>query len=264
MSKAEKPMPVVVFTGGPAIEAQVLRFVSRLEEESGIELLAIVSESPIRGFRGIVVDLWQRRGILAPALFFRYILFAFFTALRNPAAALRRRQTLKNLGGRIHYFDSIHADDALKLVRDLRPELGLVYGGPIIKPELFSIPARGTLGIHHGKVPDYRGKKTTFWAMYNGEPDVAVIIQKIGSKLDAGDIVLQAGVSVRNRPLPLVRKELEIVGIDLYLKAIAAMADGTARYTPQPTGARHLYKDPTFLDILRFWGRYFARLLRGT
>ena len=263
MPETGKSIPVVVFTGGPAIEAQVLRFVSRLEQESGIELLAIVSESPVRGFRGIVLDLWRRRGALAPVIFFRNILFAFLTTFRNPAAALGRRRALKSLASRTHYFDNIHADDALSLVRNLRAELGLVYGGPIVKPELFSIPARGTLGIHHGRVPFYRGKKTTFWALYNGEPEVAVIIQKIGSKLDAGDIVGQAAVRVRNRPLPLVRKELETAGIDLYLKAIAAVANGTETYTPQPAGGRRLYKDPNAIDILRFWGRYFARLLRG-
>ncbi len=263
MPEASETFPVVVFTGGPTIEAQVLRFVSRLEEESGINLLAVVSESPVRGFRGIVFDLWQRRGALAPAILFRNVLFALVATICNPAAVRQRRRALKILRNRIHFFDNIHAEEVLQMVRSLSPALGLVYGGPIVRPELFSIPARGTLGIHHGKVPNYRGKKTTFWALYNGEPEVAVIIQKISSKLDAGDIVLQANILVRNRPLPLVKKDLENAGIDLYLKAIAAVVNGTANYMPQPAGGRSLYKDPTAIDIFRFWGKYFARLFHS-
>jgi methionyl-tRNA formyltransferase len=129
---------------------------------------------------------------------------------------------------------------------------------------LFSIPELGTLGIHHGKVPDYRGKKTTFWAIYNGESEVGVTIQKISDKLDAGDIVRQSTLLVRNRPLPLVRRDLNRIGIDLYLDAIKDMIDGRARCVPQPFGSRSLYKDPTTIDLLRFWGRYVIRLIRGT
>ena len=99
--------------------------------------------------------------------------------------------------------------------------------------------------------------------MYNGEKEVGVIIQKISDELDAGDIVRQSTLSVRNRPLPLVRQDLEHIGIDLYLEAIKDVLDGKAHYVPQPSGSRPLYKDPTTIELLRFWGRYLVRLIRG-
>ena len=64
-----------------------------------------------------------------------------------------------------------------------------VCGAPILKPELFEIPAFGTLGIHHGRLPEYRGKKTTFWAIYNGDSTAGVTIQRINAGLDTGEIV---------------------------------------------------------------------------
>jgi folate-dependent phosphoribosylglycinamide formyltransferase PurN len=261
MPELRNSFPVVVFTGGPTISAEVLSFLSRLELDSGIDLLAVISESPVRGASGIVIDLWQRRGILTVPILIRNFLVGSIKYIFDPAASLRRR-TMKTLKTRVHYCDDIHATDVLQMVRGLSPELGLIYGGPIVKPELFSIPARGTLGIHHGKVPEYRGKKTTFWAVYNGEDEVAVIIQKISDKLDAGDIVLRANVQVRNRPLPLVRNELRRTGVDLYLKAITAVVNGRAKYIPQAAGSNPLYKDPTVGDILRFWGKYLVRLFR--
>lgn len=263
MPERRKLSNVVVFTGGPVLDAQVLRFVSRIEDEPAIDLVGIVSQSPVRGMRGMIVDLWRRRGILALPILLRNSLAAIFNTLFRPAVTLERRRSLSAVRDRIHFFDDIHSENALNHVRSLDPALGLVYGGPIVRPELFSIPELGTLGIHHGKVPDYRGKKTTFWAMHNGEKEVGVIIQKISDKLDAGDIVRQSTLSVRNRPLPLVRQDLEHIGIDLYLEAIKDVFDGKAHYVPQPSGSRPLYKDPTAIELLRFWGRYLVRLIRG-
>jgi hypothetical protein len=263
MPEHRKSSSVVVFTGGPILDRQVLRFVSRIEDEPAIDLVGIVSQSPVRGMPGIIVDLWRRRGILALPILLRNGLTAIINTLFRPTVTLERRRSSNAVRDRTHFFDDIHSEDALNHVRGLGPTLGLVYGGPIVRPELFSIPELGTLGIHHGKVPHYRGKKTTFWALYNGETEVGVIIQKISDRLDAGDIVRQSTLSVRNRPLPLVRQDLERIGIDLYLDAIKDVFDGTAHYVPQPAGSGPLYKDPTAIDLLRFWGKYFIRLLRG-
>lgn len=263
MPEARNNSKVVVFTGGPVLDAQVLRFVSRIEGEPAIDLVGIVSHSPVRGARGTIVDLWRRRGILALPILLRNALGGILMTLFRPAKTLARRRQSHAVRGRVRFFDDIHCDDALKYVRSQDPALGLVYGGPIVRPELFSIPTLGTLGIHHGKVPDYRGKKTTFWAMYNGEKEVGVIIQKIGDRLDAGDIIQQSLLPVHDRPLPLVRRELEDIGIDLYVEAIKEVLDGKAKFVAQPFGSKPLYKDPTAFELLRFWGRYFTRLIRG-
>ncbi len=263
MPEHQKLSRVVVFTGGPVLDRQVLSFVTRIEDEPAIDLVGIVSQSPVRGMRGRIVDLWRRRGILALPILLRNSLAAIINSLFRPAVTLERRRSLSAVRDRINFFDDIHSENALNHVRSLNPALGLVYGGPILRPELFSTPRLGTLGIHHGKVPHYRGKKTTFWAMYNGEPNVGVIIQKIGSNLDAGEIVMQANLPVGRRPLPRIRKQLDTIGLDLYLDAIAAVLDGSAITVRQPVAVSRLYKDPTATDIVRFWGRYLVRLVRG-
>jgi len=260
MPEASEPFPVIVFTGGPVVDIQVLQFASRLKQCPTIRLLAVVSESPIRGFRGKILDLWKRRGLLAPGILLRDASTSILTAIFAPASILQRHRLLRQFRGQLHIVNNIHAAKTLQEIQEFKPVLGLVYGGPILRPELFSIPKLGTLGIHHGKVPYYRGKKTTFWAMYNGEPDVGVVIQKIGPRLDAGEIVMQANLPVGRRLLSRIRKELDTIGIDLYLDAVAAVLDGSAVYVEQPAAVTRLYKDPTALDIVRFWGRYLVRL----
>jgi methionyl-tRNA formyltransferase len=120
------------------------------------------------------------------------------------------------------------------------------------------------LGIHHGKVPEYRGKKTTFWAMYNGEETAGVTIQKVNAGLDTGEIVKQGAVLIGRRSLPVVWNELETLGLDLYLEAIVEVKRGVASYQPQTGQRGKLYRDPEFGDILSLWWRYFSgQKIRG-
>jgi methionyl-tRNA formyltransferase len=163
------------------------------------------------------------------------------------------------MSDRIHYVSDIHAEEVIKRVVSLEPELGLLYSSPILKPKLFEIPSYGTIGIHHGKVPEYRGKKTTFWAMYNGEKTVGVTIQKVNSGLDTGNIVKAGEVPVFGRSLRTVWNELELLGFYLFIQAILDIKHQRATYRPQIGEKGELYKDPKLIDILIFWWKRFAK-----
>jgi methionyl-tRNA formyltransferase len=135
----------------------------------------------------------------------------------------------------------------------------LIYGSPILKPALFEIPTYGTLGIHHGQVPQYRGKKTTFWAIYHGEPAAGVTIQKINAGLDTGQIVNSGQVLIGRRSYGTVWGEVLALGLDLYVEAILQVRAGTAVYRPQAGPKGKLYRDPKPADIVRFWLRQLRR-----
>ena len=140
----------------------------------------------------------------------------------------------------------------------------MIYGSPILKPELFEIPKLGTLGIHHGKVPEYRGNKTAFWMMYNGEPRVGVTIQKINRGLDTGQIVKAGEVKAFRRTYPAVVRELEALGLDLYIQAILEVRSGIAEFKPQVGVKGKLYRNPKAVEFLRFWGRQIKRRLKNS
>ncbi len=149
----------------------------------------------------------------------------------------------------------------LEQVCALEPDLGLIYGSPILKPELFEIPRLGTLGIHHGKVPEYRGNKTTFWAMYNGEPVAGVTIQRVNKGLDTGSIVKTGEVKAYRRAYQVVFRELEVLGIELYIQAILEVKYGVADFKPQTGVKGKLYRNPKLGDFIRFWGKQIKRRL---
>lgn len=256
------PLRVVVFTGGPELQPDVLDFIERLENHPEIQLVGLFCQTDVHGFRGVLRDLWNRRRLLALPLLLQRWLRNAKEAVLSPRRAATRRRTAREIADRLHFPPDLHDPNTLARICELDPDLGLVYGGPIIRHDLYGLPRLGTLGIHHGLTPNYRGKKTTFWAMYNGEEYVGVTIQRITADLDRGDVVMEGTIPVGRSPLPLVRERLKRLGLQLYLQAVLQVREGTATFRPQTAGSGHLYHDPTVSDIVRFWCRYVARLAK--
>jgi methionyl-tRNA formyltransferase len=252
---------VVVFTGGAVLEQDCLEFIARVEAEPRLQLVGVFCEARSPGVSGVMRDLWRRRRWLAPLLLLQRALRRTARMVTSPHAEMARHRTLKRISVRVHFVADLHAASVLSRVARLRPDLGAVYGGPILRTELFGIPRAGTVGIHHGRLPHYRGKKTTFWAMHNGEESVGVAIQRIGSGLDRGDILRDAVLRTGRMPLPVVNRRLERVGHDLYIEALRSVHEGTAVFRPQALAGGTLYKDPRPADIARYWLRYLVRLL---
>jgi folate-dependent phosphoribosylglycinamide formyltransferase PurN len=257
-----RPIGVVIFGGGPRLEHGAKQFICRLAAHPEIDLLAAFCQSQGQGLRDVTSDLWRRRHMLALPLLLVHLAGRVKRALFRPAAEEALDRAMAQVAERIHFVPDIHAVDVLDRVRALAPDLGLVYGSPVLKPELFEIPRLGTLGIHHGKMPEYRGKKTTFWAMYNGEATAGVTIQRISAGLDAGVIVKQGEVPIGRRSYGAVSRQLETLGLDLYMEALLEAGE-SARSDQQAAGVKgRLYRDPSFVDFIVFWGRQWSRRLR--
>lgn len=258
-SGQERPLRVVMFGSGPVLTPDARRFLCRLEAHPEIDLLGAFCQAESRSLRAVVRDLQRRRGVLALPLLFLWMARSVAPFLTQPRKELALRKALAQIEDKIHFVVNIHAPEVLDTVRSLAPDLGLIYGSPILKPELFEIPASGTLGIHHGKVPQYRGNKTMFWAMYNGERVAGVTIQKVNAGLDSGFIVKEGEVIIGRRSQRAVWRDLEALGLDLYMQAILEVKAGTAQYRPQTGPRGRLYRNPGPSDILRFWSKQLVR-----
>ncbi|HZM22575.1 MAG TPA: formyltransferase family protein [Anaerolineales bacterium] len=260
-TELKRPIRVVMFGSDHAINPDTKRFMCRLEEHPEIEFLGAFCQMEFASWSARFQDLRKRRGILAMPLLAERILEDIFRFLLHPREEIVLAKKFNSISERIHFAQNIHSPEVLQQLSELQPDLGLIYGSPILKPELFEIPKMGTLGIHHGKVPEYRGSKTTFWMMYNGEPCVGVTIQKVNKGLDTGSIVKTAEVrSYRRAYLPVLR-ELEALGIDLYLQAVLDLKHGVAEFKPQTGVKSKPYRTPKTADYLRFLALQIKRRL---
>jgi folate-dependent phosphoribosylglycinamide formyltransferase PurN len=254
-----RPIRVVLLGGGPGLERGVAAFLCRLEEHPEVELAGAFFQSPGESFAAVLGDLWRRRRWLAPAVLGVQLLGALRRRLRAPATERELRRGVRRLADRLHHVPDVHAEEVLDRLRALAPDLGLVYGSPILRTELFELPTCGTLGIHHGKMPEYRGKKTTFWAMYRGEETAGVTIQRIGKGLDTGAIVKQGAVTIGRRSHARVWDDVEARGVDLYLEAVLDIKQGTATTRAAAGRKGKLFRDPKLKHLVRFYRRRWTR-----
>ena len=244
----------VVFFGGRYLQPVEAQFAAMLDEHPEIDLVLGVCEGEGFGVRQRLHDLWRRRGWLAPLIMITDTLRACGRFLLQPQPTLSwRRRTARALQKFMSVPD-VHAPEVLAQVRAAAPDLGVIYGAPILEPALFEIPALGTLGIHHGRVPQYRGKKTTFWEIYHGERVAGVTIQHVERGIDTGAVVRAGEVEIGRKGYGRVWDEVQALGCQLYLQAILAYKHGRATVVPQDPGARRgpLFRQPAAKDLARY------------
>lgn len=87
--------------------------------------------------------------------------------------------------------NDFHSDEAIALLKAAEADLGILYGTNIVREGIFGMPRLGSINIHQGLAPLYRGGPTIFWELLNGEREVGITVHFVASKVDTGDIVLQ-------------------------------------------------------------------------
>ncbi len=103
-------------------------------------------------------------------------------------------QTAKNFGIKVFDVENYHHENCLELMRNANADLGIIYGTNIIKENVFSIPKLGSINLHQGLAPLYRGGPPVFWELFNDEKEVGLTVHFVASKVDTGDIILQKTV----------------------------------------------------------------------
>ena len=256
-----RPIRVVLIRGRFQPRA-AQRFYVLLDEHPEIDLVASFCQSPGEGLGERVRDAWRRRGILAAPILASQGARSTFRFVHHPARELGLRRRMASIDRRTELVTDIHAPGVLERIRSLEPDLAVIYGGPILRPGLFEIPRFGTLSIHHGRLPEYRGRKTTFWEMEEGRSTAGVAIQRIGAGLDTGDIVAEGEVSIDAKSYLRVWREVQELGVRVYLDAVLAIKRGRGSIRPQRGTPGRLYRDPALLPILRLGWRQMRKRWR--
>lgn len=159
-------------------------------------------------------------------------------------ATLRAQVNVK-----IHQSTNIHAEATLQLVRDFSPDLGLSLAAPILRRSLFALPKLGTINLHKGKVPDYRGMPPAFWELWKNEQFVGCTVHWVDDKLDTGDVIAQGQVyREKYSTLKGLQLKLDELGVELMHDAVAEIFADNLISIPQPPGG-HTYRKPTLAEM---------------
>lgn len=64
---------------------------------------------------------------------------------------------------------SLDSQEAVRAVEALRPDIAVHAGAGILREAILSVPRLGTLNVHMGLLPYYRGMNVVEWALFNGD-----------------------------------------------------------------------------------------------
>ena len=84
---------------------------------------------------------------------------------------------------------SVNSPECIRFLRDCRPDFALARCKTLLKPEVFSIPTRGTWVLHPGICPEYRNAHGCFWALARRDLErVGLTLLRIDEGVDTGPV----------------------------------------------------------------------------
>jgi folate-dependent phosphoribosylglycinamide formyltransferase PurN len=257
MSSENKKLRVIVLTHGDAES-----LLENLLKVDGVEIAGVFIETEVNrrvyGLREKIRRSIRYEGYAATGLkMFRML------AKRNPSSGgetdqVRGKQRelgefAEKLNIPVHFLSNYHAEESIALMRSVKADLGIVWGTNILKESVFKIPRLGSINIHQGLAPLYRGGPPVFWELHNGEREVGVTVHFVEAKVDTGEILAQ-------ETLPLVydysyglkfeafiadyRVRMTKHCVRLMAGAVRMIADGSARPRPQDVSLGTRYRLP--------------------
>ena len=92
----------------------------------------------------------------------------------------------------------INSGRTAEIIQEHTPDLTIVSGAPILRANMFSIPRFGTLNVHRGISPEYRGESTIFWPLYYRDYNrIGITLHFIDEGVDTGLRVAQGYPAIR-------------------------------------------------------------------
>lgn len=172
-------------------------------------------------------------------------------ALRRAYADAGRGPALEDVATEVVRVPTLNGDEARAALRRLAADIAISLDNAIIRPETFSLPAHGTINVHHGGVPDYRGGPPVFWELRDGLDRVGFTIHLIDAGIDTGPVLARGDVQIERRGTLAETLAATIPRLhEASLDALEAVLDTAAfEGEHQPSGRAHR-TTPTLGDYL--------------
>jgi folate-dependent phosphoribosylglycinamide formyltransferase PurN len=162
-------------------------------------------------------------------------------ALRRAYAVAGEGPVLEDVATEVVRVPTLNGEEARAALRRLDADVAVSLDNSIIRPETFGAPAHGTINVHHGAVPEYRGGPPVFWELRDGLDRVGFTIHLIDAGIDTGPVLAHGDVPIERRRTLAETLAATIPRLhEASLNALEAVLDGaTFEGERQPSGGRH-------------------------
>ncbi len=153
-------------------------------------------------------------------------------------------------------LDKINSDESVARLKEMHADLFILSGyNKIIKKQVIEIPPLGTINLHGGKLPQYRGAAPLNWQIIHGETTGGCCIIYVDEGIDTGDIISQEiyPITPEDTHASVLEKTLEIFPRQL-LTVLEQIKSGTVQAEKQDPGAGNYFGRRYPRDSKIDWG----------
>ncbi len=138
-------------------------------------------------------------------------------------------------GIEVYQPQKIRTEESIEYLRKYNADIFIVEAfGQIIPKAILDMPRFGCVNVHASLLPKYRGAAPIQWAVINGEKTTGVTIMRMDEGIDTGDMIMKQEVELDAEETGgSLFDKLAETGAKLCVKAMEAIENGTAVYTPQ-------------------------------
>lgn len=166
----------------------------------------------------------------------------------------------KQLGLPCYDPKNVNSSEFLTKLRKLQPDLMILTGyNQLLKRDILQIPPKGTINLHGGYLPYYRGGSPINWQIINGETTGGCAIIYVDEGIDTGDIIVQELYDIHPDATvgEIIPKTLEIFP-RLLVDAVKQIENGTVHAVKQDPLAGTYYCKRYPWDGQIFWDQMTA------
>ena len=232
----------------------------------GRNLLSAVNRAGVCGVNVVACDgaraprtvrtFWKKHGLAAPWVVMKWLLRQSLLTLGRfrpgrslPPSDLRSETCAQ--GGKFVAVNEINSEECCNALRELKVDLMVLAGTPIVRANVLSVPFLGTLNAHQGALPRYRGMNVIEWAVFEGSPP-RITVHFVDPGIDTGDIVADERVPVHpGDTLRNVRNRASTQQVDLLARSIVAAVHGSLprRLQKLEEGRQYFTMHPALREI---------------
>ena len=131
--------------------------------------------------------------------------------------------------------NKINNESSIAILKKLKPDLFILCGyNKILKLPVIEIPPLGTINLHGGKLPGYRGAAPINWQIINGETTGGCSIIYVDEGIDTGDIIAQEiyPITPEDTHASVLKKTLQIFP-PLLTKVLHQIEEGSVQAQKQ-------------------------------
>lgn len=150
---------------------------------------------------------------------------------------------------------NVNTEEMMAKMNACQPEVILVVAfGQILRDPILKMPKVCCLNVHGSLLPKYRGAAPIQRAIWDGEKETGITIQKMAKKLDTGDILLKKTIPIApDDTSQTLFEKLSVLGGEALLESVKLIESGKYTFVPQDealaTHAKKLEKEEANLDF---------------